>query len=56
MKCNYARKYKNGYIQCLRDGTVRKQNKCGRYECGKFYPTFWDRVKYFINYKKLWRP
>lgn len=56
MKCKYARKFKNGYNQCQRNGTVRKQSKCGRWECTNFEPTFWDRVKYLLTYGQRWRP
>lgn len=55
MKCKHARKFKNGYNQCLLDGTVRKQSKCGRWECKKFVPTFWGKLKYLIEYGQRWR-
>lgn len=53
MKCKHSQKHYRGYVQCQKDGSVRKEdckNKCHQYE-----PTFWGKLKYLISYGERWR-
>ena len=53
MKCKHSQKYTNGYVQCQKDGSVRKED-CKK-KCHQFEPTFWNKLKYLITYGERWR-
>ena len=43
-KCAYCRKhYTKGYIQCERDGSIRKENKCDTL-CPNFKKKLLDKI------------
>ena len=52
MKCEHGRKYRDDYIQCMVDGTVRKCD-CVK-SCHKFKPTFWGKLMYRLTYGRKW--
>lgn len=54
MKCKHGQKYRNGYVQCQKDGSVRKDD-CKK-KCCHFEPTFWDKLMYLIANGYRWRP
>lgn len=53
MKCKHGLKYYKGYVKCQKDGSMRKED-C-KEKCGRFEPTFWDKLMYLISYGERWR-
>ena len=52
MNCKHGQKYTNGYVQCQKDGSVRKDS-CKK-KCHQFEPTFLDKLMYRLTYGRKW--
>ena len=52
MKCRHSVKYRPGYVQCQKDGSVRKES-C-KENCHQFKPTLWYILMYLIFNGRRW--